>query len=177
MVASSFGHSPAQVNSNVANLKATCDAMLGSPSLANCVAAAGEFERTSPVVFNPDDGPLIRITGDCAIAVGFQGKTTVSWNIIKTVVDSLLEQCLGSPVTPRIGGIAIPQSPQSSKKGKRGTLIRGHVSIFVTEYIYADGTKSPKSPGWNGNRHLLPRRVPGSTEQYMCLGDRSKPQG
>lgn len=36
--------------------------------------------------------------------MGFSGLTIVPCAVIKTVVDYLLERCLGAPMAPRVGG-------------------------------------------------------------------------
>ena len=47
----------------VSNVETECDSKLGSPSVSNCVAAAVRFGQTTAVGLNPQDGPLIKISG------------------------------------------------------------------------------------------------------------------
>lgn len=47
---------------------------------------------------------IVDIIGNLAIDIGFSGLTIVPWAVVKTVVDYLLERCLGAPMVPRVGG-------------------------------------------------------------------------
>lgn len=71
----SFPSSSTAIEGDIKNINNTCDANLGSPHVANCLQAAFEFEISGPVVLKTSDGPLIKVVGNCAIAVGFQGTT------------------------------------------------------------------------------------------------------
>lgn len=118
-------------NSKGYGLKSTCEPALGSPSVANCLAAAGEFHQTGPLELKATDDPIIKIAGNCAIAIGFKAKTLTSWDLLNAVIYSLLEQCLDNPVAPRVGGITIPAPHAASNGGKiRKRCKRNFTIIF-----------------------------------------------
>ena len=81
-------------------LKSTREPSLGSPSVANCLAAACEFHQSGPLELKATDGPIIKIAGNCAISIGFKRKTLTSWDLLKAVIYSLLEQCLDNLYNP-----------------------------------------------------------------------------
>lgn len=60
-------------------------------------------------------------SGECSIAVGCHGKTTVSPDAPKTVVESLFEGCLEANRSSWIGGTSI-STYQGGKIRERGWL-------------------------------------------------------
>ncbi|CAD6592368.1 MAG: hypothetical protein ASARMPREDX12_006046 [Alectoria sarmentosa] len=87
-----------------------CDASLGSPSLANCEAALYQFVQSGDVSLDPASGPVIKISGNCAIAVGANEKHSTTWDILRSVAETLVQTCISSPVSGTLGGTAISQS-------------------------------------------------------------------
>ncbi len=86
----------------------SCDATLGSPKQANCLNAAGNSSFQSRVSYSsqailhsfPSMLFFVLVanvkmagtncsSGECSIAVGFQVKTTVSPDVLKTVFDTV----------------------------------------------------------------------------------------
>lgn len=69
-------------------------------------------------------------SGEFSITVGFQGKTTVSPDVLKIVVDTLFEGCLGAQISPWIRRTSISMC-QDGKRRKRGGYfpVREHPSL------------------------------------------------
>ncbi len=57
------------LNSKNSGLTSTCKPFMGNPSVANCLAAAGEFHQTGPLEIKPTDGPIIKIVWNCATVI------------------------------------------------------------------------------------------------------------
>ena len=45
------------------NVRYTCNATLGSPSIGNCEAALYEFMHSGDVILDPASGPIIKTSG------------------------------------------------------------------------------------------------------------------
>ncbi len=88
----SYPLSSAAIESDITNLENTCDANLSSPKPVDCLLAAFEFENIGPVVLNPSDGPIIKVVGNCAIAIAFERKIYKLWGLIKRAIETLLEK-------------------------------------------------------------------------------------
>ena len=50
-----------------------------------------EISTAGNVELNSQNGPWIKTSGNCAIAIGFQGAVELAWEMIKTVIASLLK--------------------------------------------------------------------------------------
>lgn len=100
------------IDSIIDTFSTSCDATLGRPKQTDRLNAAGKFQFPGPIWYSCQailhSFPSVIFTilvanvevaadncssGECAIAFGFQGKTTVSRDVLKSVVDSLFEGC------------------------------------------------------------------------------------
>ena len=95
------------VNAESINTKVTCAATLGNPSTANCESALFELIRSGPVVLDPASGPLIHISGNCAIGIETSSRQTTTWDMIPNIAETLLATCIRKPVSSVVGGFAI----------------------------------------------------------------------
>ena len=102
------------------NVKLTCAASLGSPSNANCEAALFQFMRSGHVTLGPKH-PLIRTAGTCAIGVSSTTKQTTSWDVLRSVAESLLASCIShpAPFSGRMGGFARSTPVVGRRRGRR----------------------------------------------------------
>lgn len=107
------------------NVKYACDERLGSPSTANCEAALYEFVQSGDVILDPASGPIIKVTGNCAIAVGANERHTTTWDMLRSVAETLVATCISSPGSGALGGTAISQTIRSRRRrtylGRRQT--------------------------------------------------------
>lgn len=109
----------------MSNIDTICNQTMSSPKLSNRVAASWIFERPGTFSLNPKSGPKIMINdkgatlcaqapgsgrggadlekSNCAIAIGFVTAIVISWLMLKSAMDYLLERCFGSPVAPQMG--------------------------------------------------------------------------
>lgn len=102
---------------DVSDLRVTCDIKLGAPKRADSAKIVYSFEgEEGNLAFKSGDPPSIKtngnifylpnrteadyLTGDCALAVGFEGETVISRSALTTVVDYLSESCPGLPRGP-----------------------------------------------------------------------------
>ncbi len=126
------------------------DKPLGNPAPLSCWKAACEFKElyTQTIVQDINDLPFFHhpyssslslqstflpLTGNCAIAIGVEGKTCVGRAVLKTVIDHLYEQYLGNFMSPRIGGTAISTFLGCIKLGRirLGLVISPYQSLSV----------------------------------------------
>ena len=132
------------------NVKYACDATLGAPSIANCEAALYEFIQPGDVILDPVSGPIIRVSGgssdshadteaisdcqyfsgNCAIAVGANERHSTTWDMLRSVTETLIATCISSPRSGTLGGTAISQTIRARKRtsslGRRQT---GKISL------------------------------------------------
>lgn len=102
---------------DVSDLRVNCDIKLGAPKRADSAKIVYSFEgREGNLAFKSGDPPSIKtngnifylpnrteadyLTGDCALAVGFESETVISRIALRIVVDYLSESCPGSPRGP-----------------------------------------------------------------------------
>lgn len=100
------------------NVKYACNATLGSPSTANCEAALYEFLQSGDVTLDPASGPIIKISGNCAIAVGANERHSVTWDMLRSVAETLIATCMNSPGSGALGGTAISKTIRTRKRNK-----------------------------------------------------------
>ncbi|CAD6593016.1 MAG: hypothetical protein ASARMPREDX12_006656 [Alectoria sarmentosa] len=100
------------------NVKYACEATLGSPSTANCEAALFEFLQSGEVILDPASGPIIKISGNCAIAVGANERHPVTWDMLRSVAEILIATCISSPGSGSLGGTAISQTIRTRRRSQ-----------------------------------------------------------
>lgn len=61
------------------------------------------------VVLDPDEPPLLRPAGNCAIAVRTSHRHETTWNTIRAVTEVLLARCVSIPIKGSTGGRATAQ--------------------------------------------------------------------
>lgn len=98
------------------NVKYACDATFGSPSMANCEAALYEFIQSGDVILEPALGPIIKVSGNCAIAVGANERHSTTWDMLRSVTETLISTCISSPQSGTLGGTAISQTIRTRKR-------------------------------------------------------------
>lgn len=128
------------------NVEYTCDETLGSPSTANCEAALYEFVQSGDVTLDPASGPIIKIagkspathsnlyraalsfnrySGNCAIAVGANERHSTTWDMLRSVAETLIATCISNPASGALGGTAISQTIRGRRRspylGRRQT--------------------------------------------------------
>ena len=63
--------------------------------------------------------------GDCAIAVGTNEKHTTTWDMLRSVAETLIATCISSPRSGALGGTAISQTIRRRRRshylGRRQT--------------------------------------------------------
>ena len=121
------------------NVDYVCDKTLGSPSTANCEAALYEFVQSGNVILDPMSGPIIKVTGkppdtrfslqggahspsfpgNCAISVGANERHSTTWDMLRSVAETLVSTCISSPVSGAVGGTAISQTMPGQKRSSR----------------------------------------------------------
>ena len=112
------------------NVQYACDESLGSPSIANCEAALYEFVQSGDIILDPVSGPIIKVTGklqdtlfnlhsgaeldkilgNCAIAVGANERHSTTWDMLRSVAETLIARCISNPSSGALGGTAISQA-------------------------------------------------------------------
>ncbi|KAL9131218.1 MAG: hypothetical protein Q9175_006826, partial [Cornicularia normoerica] len=85
------------------NVKYACDGTLGSPSTANCEAALYEFIQSGDLVLDPASGPIIKVSGNCAIAVGANERHSTTWDMLRSVAETLIAACISGPGSGALG--------------------------------------------------------------------------
>ena len=98
------------------NVKYDCDAKLGKPGLGGCEVLLYEFVRGGPVVLDPAKGPLIKTSGNCAIGISSKERQVTSWDILRTVAETLIMTCVASPIATAAGGTAIAKPIRGRRK-------------------------------------------------------------
>ena len=130
------------------NVKYACDKTLGSPSIPNCEAALYEFVQSGDVILDPMSGPIIKVTGEyrvlalscgtalilvqtpgnCAIAVGTNERHSTSWDMLRSVAETLIATCISSHRA--LGGTAISQTIPSRRRSRYlGRRQTGRISL------------------------------------------------
>ncbi|KAF6226016.1 hypothetical protein HO173_012606 [Letharia columbiana] len=122
------------------NVKYACDETLGSPSTANCEAVLYEFVQSGDVILDPASGPIIKVIGNCAIAVGANERHSTTWDMLRSVAETLIATCISSPGSGTLGGTAISQTIRSRRRsqylGRRQTGPRIAFVIKCTEQVF-----------------------------------------
>lgn len=100
------------------NVKYDCNAKLGKPGLGGCEILLYEFVRGGSVVLDPAKGPLIKTSGNCAIGISSKERQVTSWDILRTVAETLIMTCVASPIATAAGGTAIAKPVRGRRKRK-----------------------------------------------------------
>lgn len=87
--------------------KINCTETLGKPSVANCESALLEMTHFGPVTLDPASGPIIQVSGNCAIGIESTSKRTTTWEAIRGAAEVLLATCIQNPIASVAGGFAI----------------------------------------------------------------------
>lgn len=98
------------------NVEYDCDAKLGKPGLGGCEILLYEFVREGHVVLDPAKGPLIKTSGNCAIGISSKERQVTSWDILRTVAETLIMTCVASPIATAAGGTAIAKPVRGRRK-------------------------------------------------------------
>ena len=114
------------------HIKLTCAPTLGTPKPASCENALFQFMRSGLVTLGPRH-PIIRTAGNCAIGVSAPTKQTTTWDILRTVAESLLAGCVASPhpQSGHTGGYArsVPISGRRKRQTPDPDVLPGGVTI------------------------------------------------
>ena len=118
------------------NVRYECDATLGNPSTANCEAVLYQFIQSGSMVLDPQAGPIIKTSGmqdrkmlgcrcwetigDCAIAISASEKHATTWDILRSVAETVVAQCVSGPLSGKNGGTAISQAVHGRRKRQTG---------------------------------------------------------
>jgi len=89
------------------NTKVTCAASLGKPSTANCESVLFELIGSGTVALDPASGPLIHVSGNCALGIESTSKQTTTWETIRGIASTLLATCIQNPISGVVGGFAV----------------------------------------------------------------------
>ena len=94
----------------------TCDAKLGNPGLGSCESVLYEFLRGGNVMLDPDSGPIIKTSGDCAIGISTKARQLASWDSLRKIAEALIVQCVASPIATAAGGTAVAKLNRGRRK-------------------------------------------------------------
>lgn len=112
---------PMQIDA-ISYLNMACD-----KSKPGVLSSCGIGHVKESLLLDPSNGPYLKRVGDCVIAIGFKASLTGAWAMIQTVVAALLEQCLGSSVARRVGGMSISTLGMNGKQAKTNRTRRGRI--------------------------------------------------
>ncbi len=146
-----FGQNQQSVEVDMSIFSINCDPALGMRRSGNCLSVACEVNNLADTVieFNPGDPPRFihygktlakcnvrkqfscqntdDLSGDCVIAVGFKGKTSIAGSALISVVDYLLEKCSRFPMALQVWGTAV----STPLKGCKSRAKRGKPQSFI----------------------------------------------
>ena len=141
-----FHPGPAQTPEPI-NVDYACDAKLGNPGIGGCETLLYEFIRDGNVVLDPSRGPMIHTAGNCAIGISSTVKQVTSWDMLRSVAETLVLTCVASPIAAAAGGTAVTKpvrgrrkrnvfSSSSSFFGRRNTATASlPASIEISVYL------------------------------------------
>ncbi|CAF9915465.1 MAG: hypothetical protein HETSPECPRED_002497 [Heterodermia speciosa] len=98
------------------NVDYSCDAKLGNPGIGGCETLLYEFIREGNVVLDPSTGPLIKTAGNCAIGILSQARQVTSWDMLRSVAETLVLTCVASPIAAAAGGTAVTKPTRSGRR-------------------------------------------------------------
>ena len=99
------------------NVDYSCDAKLGNPAVGSCEAVLYEFLRNNgKVVLDPAAGPVIKQSGNCAIGIASKVRQVVSWEMLRSVAETLIMTCVASPTAAAVGGKAVARPIRSGRR-------------------------------------------------------------
>lgn len=101
--------SPSPINNEPVRTTITCAEGFGAPNAANCESVILELmpSGSSSVTLDPALGPLIKVSGNCAIGIESTSKQTTTWDTIRRTAETLQATCIENPVSGVIGGFAV----------------------------------------------------------------------
>ena len=98
------------------NMDYACDAKLGNPGIGGCETLLYEFIRDGKVVLDPSTGPIIQTAGNCAIGISSSVKQVTSWDMLRSVAETLILTCVASPIAAAAGGTAVTKPVRGRRK-------------------------------------------------------------
>ena len=98
------------------NVEYECDAKLGKPGIGGCETLLYEFIRDGNVVLDPSTGPIIKTAGNCAIGISSKARQVTSWDMIRSVAETLILSCVASPIAAAAGGTAVTKPIRGRRK-------------------------------------------------------------
>lgn len=67
--------------------------------------------------------------GNCAIAVGANEKHSTTWDMLRSVAETLTATCISRPGSGALGGTAISQAIRSRRDNHLGRRLTGKVPV------------------------------------------------
>ena len=98
------------------NVEYECDAKLGNPGIGGCETLLYEFIRNGDVVLDPSTGPIIKTAGNCAIGISSKARQVTSWDMLRSVAETLILSCVASPIAAAAGGTAVTKPIRGRRK-------------------------------------------------------------
>lgn len=117
------------------NTKVTCAASLGKPSIANCESALFELIGSGTITLDPASGPLIHVSGNCAVGIESTSRQTTAWETIRGIATTLLGTCVSSPGSRVVGGFAVSHAVAHALPKRQAEPASQAPNLTVSMYL------------------------------------------
>ncbi|KAL8791606.1 MAG: hypothetical protein Q9195_005811 [Heterodermia aff. obscurata] len=148
------------------NVDYSCDVKLGNPGIGGCETLLYEFVRDGNVILDPSTGPIIKTAGNCAIGISSQARQVTSWDMLRSVAETLILTCVASPIAAAAGGTAVTKPVRSGRR-KRDSF---------SSFMKRDTAPTPLPPSIEISVYLQPP-FPGAADQTCPWKVASSHQG